>query len=373
MHPSRRYLVTDPDILRQRILEHPFAVISAVSDGQPVAAHAPILPYGKRLPSGEGEALSLRFHLSVANPVTKALLAGSPVLAVFTGPHAYVSPDWYGLEDQVPTWNYISVEAAGPVTRLGDAAMRQLIDDLRCIGYGGLVHINWIDRNAEISFLMDTSLETHFFKRNWLSFLALIQELAFEELNLHKVYTYAFDLRPHLYDVLESAGFKREAVLPEHCLFESRYIDVVIHSKFNRQIFLRPVEKSDFEITYAWAVNPIIRAYALNQSPITRESHKSWFLKKEKDKSCLFYIAEYNSKPAGAFRLDLNKDGSALISYLLDSQYHNLGLGTALLRAGIEKAKCQPEISALIGQVLKDNKASVRIFEKLDFFDILSL
>lgn len=237
----------------------------------------------------------------------------------------------------------------------------------RCIGYGGLVHINWIDRNAEISFLMDTSLETHFFKRNWLSFLALIQELAFEELNLHKVYTYAFDLRPHLYDVLESAGFKREAVLPEHCLFESRYIDVVIHSKFNRQIFLRPVEKSDFEITYAWAVNPIIRAYALNQSPITRESHKSWFLKKEKDKSCLFYIAEYNSKPAGAFRLDLNKDGSALISYLLDSQYHNLGLGTALLRAGIEKAKCQPEISALIGQVLKDNKASVRIFEKLDF------
>ena len=108
----------------QRILEHPFAVISAVSDGQPVAAHAPVLP------SGEGEALSLRFHLSVANPVTKALLAGSPVLAVFTGPHAYVSPDWYGLEDQVPTWNYISVEAAGPVTRLDDAAMRQLIDDL---------------------------------------------------------------------------------------------------------------------------------------------------------------------------------------------------------------------------------------------------
>ncbi|WP_321488989.1 FMN-binding negative transcriptional regulator [uncultured Hyphomonas sp.] len=124
MHPSRRYLVTDPATLRQRILEHPFAVISAVSDGQPVAAHAPVLP------SGEGEALSLRFHLSVANPVTKALLAGSSVLAVFTGPHAYVSPDWYGLEDQVPTWNYISVEAAGPVTRLDDAAMRQLIDDL---------------------------------------------------------------------------------------------------------------------------------------------------------------------------------------------------------------------------------------------------
>jgi transcriptional regulator len=124
MHPARRFHVTDPAILRQRILEHPFAVISAVSDGQPIAAHAPIVP------SGEGEALSLRFHLSVANAVTKALLAGSPALAVFTGPHAYVSPDWYGIDDQVPTWNYISVEAAGPVTRLDDGAMPQLIDDL---------------------------------------------------------------------------------------------------------------------------------------------------------------------------------------------------------------------------------------------------
>lgn len=124
MHPSRRFLVTDPAILRQRILDHPFAVISAVSDGQPVAAHAPVLP------SGGGGPLSLRFHFSVANPVTKALLAGSPALAVFTGPHAYVSPDWYGIDDQVPTWNYISVEAAGPVTRLDDTAMRQLIDDI---------------------------------------------------------------------------------------------------------------------------------------------------------------------------------------------------------------------------------------------------
>ncbi|MCA8891068.1 MAG: FMN-binding negative transcriptional regulator [Hyphomonas sp.] len=130
MHPARRFHVSDPAVLRQRILEHPFAVISAVSDGQPIAAHAPILPYGGGLPSGEGDTLSLRFHLSVANAVTKALLAGSPALAVFTGPHAYVSPDWYGIDDQVPTWNYISVEAAGPVTRLDDAAMRQLIDDI---------------------------------------------------------------------------------------------------------------------------------------------------------------------------------------------------------------------------------------------------
>ena len=37
----------------------------------------------------------------------------------------------------------------------------------KCIGYGGLVHINWIDKNAEISFIMDTSLEAESFKENW--------------------------------------------------------------------------------------------------------------------------------------------------------------------------------------------------------------
>jgi transcriptional regulator len=62
--------------------------------------------------------------------VAKALIAGSPALAIFTGAHAYVSPDWYGIDDQVPTWNYVSVEAEGPVTALDADATRQLIDDL---------------------------------------------------------------------------------------------------------------------------------------------------------------------------------------------------------------------------------------------------
>lgn len=125
MHPARAFHESNPAILRQRILDHPFALIAAVNDGRPLAVHAPVLP------CGGGEPPTLRFHLSIANPVTKALLDGSPALAVFTGAHGYVSPDWYGLDhDQVPTWNYVSVEAEGPVTRLDEAATRQLIDDL---------------------------------------------------------------------------------------------------------------------------------------------------------------------------------------------------------------------------------------------------
>jgi len=125
MHPARAFHESDPAILTRRILDHPFAVIAAVSDGRPLSVHAPVLPCGGGAPP------ALRFHLSIANPVTKALLDGSPALAVFTGPHGYVSPDWYGLDhDQVPTWNYVSVEAEGAVKQLDAVETRQLIDDL---------------------------------------------------------------------------------------------------------------------------------------------------------------------------------------------------------------------------------------------------
>lgn len=103
----------------------------------------------------------------------------------------------------------------------------------KCIGYGGLVHINWQDKHAEISFIMDTSLEKDFFELYWEIYLNLIEQLAFDELQLHKIFTYAYDLRPHLYSLFEKAGYRREATLKEHVCFNDKYIDVVIHSKIN--------------------------------------------------------------------------------------------------------------------------------------------
>ncbi len=100
-----------------------------------------------------------------------------------------------------------------------------------CIGYGGVVHINWVDSNGEISFIMDTSLEKDYFSFHWTNFLKLIEEVGFDELSLHKLFVYAFDLRPQLYDVLFKNGFFRDAELKEHCYFENKFIDVIIYSK----------------------------------------------------------------------------------------------------------------------------------------------
>lgn len=104
----------------------------------------------------------------------------------------------------------------------------------KCVGYGGLVHINWLDKNAEISFIMNTSLEEREFKLHWRTFLHLIEQVAFQELKLHKMSTYAFDLRPNLYSIFEGRGFNHEATLYEHVLFNDKYINVVIHSKINK-------------------------------------------------------------------------------------------------------------------------------------------
>lgn len=120
MHPAPLFLETDEAVLAERVRAAPFALICTSDGGRPLAVHAPVLLQDRRL----------RFHLAARNPVAMALSDGAPVLAVATGPHAYISPDWYGLEDQVGTWNYLSVEMEGPARILGPDETTRLLDDL---------------------------------------------------------------------------------------------------------------------------------------------------------------------------------------------------------------------------------------------------
>ncbi len=107
------------------------------------------------------------------------------------------------------------------------------LKDDELIGYGGLVHINWTDKNAEISFLMNTVLEKEHFEEYWFIYLGMIEKIAFQQLSFHKIFTYAFDLRPKLYDVLESFDYRIDAILKEHCFVNGEFKNVIIHSKWN--------------------------------------------------------------------------------------------------------------------------------------------
>tara|TARA_B110001452_G_scaffold250386_1_gene238584 strand:+ start:1039 stop:1608 length:570 start_codon:yes stop_codon:yes gene_type:complete len=107
-----------------------------------------------------------------------------------------------------------------------------LLKEEKCIGYGGLVHIDWKQRTAEVSFLMDTELEKVKFKKLWLLYLDMIEKVAFDELDLVKIYVYAFDLRPHLYPILTLSGFIFEERIKNKIQYKNNCIDVVIHSKY---------------------------------------------------------------------------------------------------------------------------------------------
>ena len=107
------------------------------------------------------------------------------------------------------------------------------LEDGVCIGYGGLVHINWIDKNSEVSFVMNTDLENAMFMEYWSLYLKLIEQVAFQELFYHKIYIYAFDLRPKLYVTLLKNDYFFDAKLKDHCFYNGRFIDVIIHSKIN--------------------------------------------------------------------------------------------------------------------------------------------
>ena len=105
MHPAPAFRVDDRETLLAFLTAHPFVTLAAGIGGRPYVAQAPVV-----VREIQGE-LVIDFHLSRGNGLAPHLVQGFRAVMLATGPDAYVSPDWYESADQVPTWNYLSVEA----------------------------------------------------------------------------------------------------------------------------------------------------------------------------------------------------------------------------------------------------------------------
>ena len=235
------------------------------------------------------------------------------------------------------------------------------------IGYGGLVHIDWNNKRAEISFIMKTSLEKLEFALHWKIFLQLIEEVAFNELCFNKIYTYAYDLRPHLYPILIDQAFEFESRLRKHYYFDNKYVDCLIHCKFNEvqtlnNLTYKEVTSEDKEQLYIWAIDKQTRRNAINQKEISFEEHLNWFDSKLKLKSKKYFILKNEKTSLGLLRLDKIK-GYWNISYLIDKKYRGFGLGQKV----IEKAILERDGLPLRAKIKEENIASKRIFQKLSF------
>jgi transcriptional regulator len=101
---------------------NPFATLVTQGGDGLLASHVPLLvDPGRNL---------LRGHLARANPQLAHLAEGVEALAIFHGPHGYVSPSLYSEHPSVPTWNYAVVHARGRPRLVDAQALKTLLDDL---------------------------------------------------------------------------------------------------------------------------------------------------------------------------------------------------------------------------------------------------
>jgi RimJ/RimL family protein N-acetyltransferase len=236
-----------------------------------------------------------------------------------------------------------------------------------CIGYGGLVHINWIDKNAEISFIMETQLEKQSFEKNWGLFLDLLEQVAFSELNFHKIFTYAFDIRPELYKAIEEKGFRKEAILKEHCLFNGKYMDVVIHSKINSNLKLRKLNNSDKKTTFIWANDSLTRKNSFSSKEIKYSDHSIWFDKKLDDENAYYLIGEINNVRMGLIRFDYDVSNNAyIIGITIDETFRGKKLSSPFLEKACEKFLKTKDFK-ILAYIKKTNTSSIKAFERAGF------
>lgn len=128
IYVPRAFQESDPAALHALIDSASFATLISPDADDPIVTHLPLL-----LDPTRGAHGTLLGHVARGNPHWRRLQERPQALAIFHGPHAYVSPSWYATHPSVPTWNYAVVHAHGSARLIEDAAkleqlMRRLVE-----------------------------------------------------------------------------------------------------------------------------------------------------------------------------------------------------------------------------------------------------
>lgn len=114
MHPNPAFRSEERDTATALASERGFGVLTVASEKSVLAAHVPFLVQGDRIEA----------HLVRSNPIARALRArAQPAMLIVSGPDGYISPDWYGEDDKVPTWNYVAVHMQGMLELLPEETL----------------------------------------------------------------------------------------------------------------------------------------------------------------------------------------------------------------------------------------------------------
>ncbi|MFM8754314.1 MAG: FMN-binding negative transcriptional regulator [Phenylobacterium sp.] len=122
MHPNPAFRRVDAAKSLELVRERSFGILIAQGADGPLASHIPFLL------SADGSVVE--FHLVRNSAMARAIADGAPVRLIVEGPEGYISPDWYGIADQVPTWNYVAVHLVGEARLTAEDGLRDLLDRL---------------------------------------------------------------------------------------------------------------------------------------------------------------------------------------------------------------------------------------------------
>ena len=120
MHPNPVFRTADVARNLAFARARSFGMLALNGPEGPLLAHVPFLL--------DEDGAVLWLHLLRSNPIARLLESPQPARLAVTGPEGYVSPDWYGVPDQVPTWNYVAVHPVGRLELMPQDALRALLD-----------------------------------------------------------------------------------------------------------------------------------------------------------------------------------------------------------------------------------------------------
>ncbi len=124
MHPNLAFRTPPRTRNLDFARERGFGILSINGENGPIASHIPFVL--------DADNATLDAHLVRSNPILSALGKSAHIAAVLmvSGPDGYISPDWYGVEDQVPTWNYVAVHIRGRLELRAKNTLRSHLAEL---------------------------------------------------------------------------------------------------------------------------------------------------------------------------------------------------------------------------------------------------
>lgn len=122
MHPNQAFRKAEREQNVAFARQEAFGTLTLANEDRLLHSHIPFLLNEK--------GTEVELHLVRSNPIVRAVNEPTTTSICVVGPHAYISPDWYGIDDQVPTWNYVAVHLRGKLERLEDDALLGVLERL---------------------------------------------------------------------------------------------------------------------------------------------------------------------------------------------------------------------------------------------------